>query len=40
LTSIRTSYSTEGTPIHALETICAASRHLFPIGQVAGIDEF
>lgn len=37
---LRASYSTEGTPIHALETICAASRHIFPIGQVAGADEF
>jgi DNA-binding GntR family transcriptional regulator len=37
---LRTSYSTEGTPVHALETICAASRHIFPIGQVAGTDEF
>ena len=36
----RTSYSTKGTPIHALETICSASRHIFPIGQIAGIDEF
>lgn len=37
---LRTSYSTEDTPIHALETICAATRHVFPIGQVAGADEF
>jgi len=37
---LRTSYSVEDTPVHALETICAASRHLFPIGQVAGTDEF
>jgi DNA-binding GntR family transcriptional regulator len=37
---LRTSYSTEDTPVHALETICAATRHLFPIGQVAGADEF
>jgi DNA-binding GntR family transcriptional regulator len=37
---LRTSYSTEDTPVHALETICAASRHIFPIGQVAGADEF
>ncbi|YCK39704.1 UTRA domain-containing protein [Actinomadura sp. ATCC 39365] len=37
---VRASYSTEGTPIHTLETICAASRHIFPIGQVAGADEF
>lgn len=37
---LRASYSTEGTPVHTLETICAATRHVFPIGQVAGSDEF
>jgi GntR family transcriptional regulator len=37
---VRASYSTEGTPVHTLETICAASRHIFPVGQVAGADEF
>jgi GntR family transcriptional regulator len=37
---LRTSYSTEDTPVHALETVCAATRHVFPIGQVAGADEF
>jgi hypothetical protein len=37
---VRASYSTEDTPVHCLETICAATRHLFPIGQVAGHDEF
>jgi hypothetical protein len=37
---IRASYSTEDTPVHTLETICAATRHVFPIGQVAGTDEF
>jgi GntR family transcriptional regulator len=37
---VRTSYSTEDTPIHALETICTATRHIFPMGQVAGLDEF
>lgn len=37
---VRASYSTEDTPIHTLETICAATRHIFPIGQVAGADEF
>ncbi|MGW5685405.1 UTRA domain-containing protein [Nonomuraea sp. NPDC003754] len=37
---LRGSYSTEGTPIHVLETICAANRHIFPIGQVSGCDEF
>ena len=37
---LRASYSTEGTPIHTLETICAATRHIFTIGQVGGMDEF
>jgi UTRA domain len=37
---VRASYSTEDTPVHTLETICAAARHVFPIGQVAGADEF
>jgi DNA-binding GntR family transcriptional regulator len=37
---VRASYSTEDTPVHTLETICAATRHIFPIGQVAGADEF
>ncbi|MFI6324284.1 UTRA domain-containing protein [Nonomuraea sp. NPDC050556] len=37
---LRASYSTEGTAIHVLETICAANRHIFPIGQVSGYDEF
>jgi DNA-binding GntR family transcriptional regulator len=37
---LRTSYSAEDTPVHALETVCSATRHLFPVGQVAGSDEF
>ncbi|MEU6798599.1 UTRA domain-containing protein [Nonomuraea wenchangensis] len=37
---LRASYSTEDTPVHVLETIFAASRHIFPIGQVSGDDEF
>lgn len=37
---LRASFSTEETPVHTLETICAADRHVFPIGQVAGSDEF
>lgn len=37
---LRASYSSEDTPVHTLETICAATRHIFPIGQVAGSDEF
>ena len=37
---LRASYSAEGTPVHVLETICAANRHIFSIGQVSGHDEF
>jgi DNA-binding GntR family transcriptional regulator len=37
---LRASHSTEDTPIHVLETICAANRHIFSIGQVTGNDEF
>lgn len=37
---LRASYSSEGTPVHTLETICAATRHIFTIGQVGGLDEF
>ncbi|WP_240972511.1 GntR family transcriptional regulator [Nonomuraea composti] len=37
---LRASYSSEDTPVHVLETICAASRHVFTITQVAGHDEF
>ncbi|MGR6916456.1 GntR family transcriptional regulator [[Actinomadura] parvosata] len=37
---LRASYSSEDTPVHVLETICAASRHVFSITQVAGHDEF
>ncbi|WP_131740256.1 GntR family transcriptional regulator [Actinomadura roseirufa] len=37
---LRASFSTEGTPIHTLETVCSANRHIFPIGQVGALDEF
>lgn len=37
---LRASYSAEGTPVHTLETICSATRHIFTIGQVGGLDEF
>lgn len=37
---LRVGYSNEGIPIHALETICAASRHTFPIGQAVDSDQF
>ncbi|MEV4563619.1 UTRA domain-containing protein [Nonomuraea sp. NPDC049419] len=37
---LRTGYSTDDVPVHALETICAATRHVFTITQVTGHDEF
>jgi GntR family transcriptional regulator len=37
---LRASYSSEDMPIHTPETVFAATRHVFPIGQVAGVDEF
>ncbi|MFF4991130.1 GntR family transcriptional regulator [Streptosporangium saharense] len=37
---LRTGYGDDGTPVHALETICAASRHVFVVAQVTGADEF
>ncbi|WP_326645335.1 UTRA domain-containing protein [Streptosporangium sp. NBC_01755] len=37
---LRAGYSSEDTPVHVLETICAANRHVFSIGQVSGYDEF
>lgn len=37
---LRASYSADGTPVHVLETICAATRHVFTITQVTGHDEF
>ena len=37
---VRAAYSAEDLPIHVLETVCAASRHIFEITQVSGADEF
>ncbi|WP_308250026.1 UTRA domain-containing protein [Sphaerisporangium fuscum] len=37
---VRTGHAVDGTPIHTLETVCAASRNIFPITQVFGADEF
>lgn len=37
---LRASYSEEDTPIHVLETVCAATRHVFVIGQPADTDQF
>lgn len=33
---VRTSYDPDGKPVHSLETICAASRHLFVVTQLPG----
>ncbi|WP_433251240.1 GntR family transcriptional regulator [Streptosporangium sp. CA-135522] len=37
---LRAGYGDAGAPVHTLETICAGSRHVFPIAQVTGADEF
>lgn len=37
---LRASYSTDDTPIHVLETVCAATRHVFSVGQAGGSDTF
>ncbi|MEU4833705.1 UTRA domain-containing protein [Streptosporangium sp. NPDC023615] len=37
---LRAAYSADGTPVHVLETVCAASRHVFPVAQVTGADQF
>lgn len=37
---LRVSVSTADVPVHALETVCAAGRHVFVVGQVAGFDHF
>ncbi|GAA5044335.1 hypothetical protein GCM10023259_015860 [Thermocatellispora tengchongensis] len=37
---LRASYDTRDTPVHVLETVCAATRHVFTITQPGGADEF
>ncbi|GAA0372290.1 UTRA domain-containing protein [Actinoallomurus spadix] len=37
---LRASYSTEDTPVHVLETVCAAARHVFSVSQAGGCDLF
>jgi GntR family transcriptional regulator len=37
---LRVSFDRDGAPVHALETVCAASRHVFPIRQLPGKDQF
>ncbi|GII91877.1 GntR family transcriptional regulator [Sinosporangium siamense] len=36
----RASYSEDDVPVHVLETVCAASRHMFRVRQAAGHDTF
>ncbi|GHE37567.1 hypothetical protein GCM10017673_45010 [Streptosporangium violaceochromogenes] len=37
---LRVGISTADVPVHALETVCAAGRHVFVVGQVDGFDHF
>lgn len=37
---LRASYSADDTPVHVLESVCAASRHIFTVGQAEGGREF
>jgi GntR family transcriptional regulator len=37
---LRVSYSCEDTPVHVLESVCAASRHIFTVSQAGGEQEF
>ena len=37
---VRSSYDGDINPVHTLETICAASRHVFRVQQASGADVF
>jgi GntR family transcriptional regulator len=37
---LRASYSTDDAPVHMLESVCAASRHIFTVSQAGGEREF
>jgi GntR family transcriptional regulator len=37
---LRASYSADDTPVHVLESACAASRHIFVVDQAGGPREF
>lgn len=37
---LRASYSYDDTPVHILESVCAASRHIFTVSQKGGEREF
>ncbi len=37
---LRAAYSADDTPVHVLESVCAASRHIFTVSQAGGDKEF
>jgi GntR family transcriptional regulator len=37
---LRASYAADDTPVHVLESVCAASRHIFTVSQAGGEQEF
>lgn len=37
---LRASYSADDAPVHVLESVCAASRHVFTVNQAGGEREF
>jgi DNA-binding GntR family transcriptional regulator len=37
---LRASYSSDDTPVHMLESVCAASRHIFTVSQAGAHEEF
>ncbi|CAN5880852.1 hypothetical protein BH23ACT12_BH23ACT12_19490 [soil metagenome] len=37
---VRTSFDNQGRPVHTLQTLCAATRHVFDIGQFPGDKVF
>jgi DNA-binding GntR family transcriptional regulator len=37
---LRASYSSDDTPVHMQESVCAASRHIFTVSQAGGEREF
>jgi GntR family transcriptional regulator len=36
---LRAAYSADDTPVHILEAVCAASRHIFTVSQAGGAQE-
>jgi GntR family transcriptional regulator len=37
---LRAAYSDDDTPVHLMESVCAASRHVFTVGQAGAEPEF